>query len=150
MHSRYSSPGWIFWAGGTRGNRNQGEKRAFAAQKSPHRRFSHVLICFREKGPIRLTGCWTDEGSILLSGHMALHKQAIISYSQRYIRAPSVRHQQHTICLMLFKARKSYWLLFSTCDRLKRSGTSEAPWKTAHKGLIKAHATDVSMAKVQA
>lgn len=26
-------------------------------KKSPHRGFSHVSVCFREKGPIRLTGC---------------------------------------------------------------------------------------------
>lgn len=80
VHSRYSPPGWIFRAGGTRGNRNQGERGLLLPKKSPHRVFTHVPVCFREKGPIRLTGCWTDEASILLSGHMALHKQAVKNY----------------------------------------------------------------------
>lgn len=26
-------------------------------KKSPHRGFTHVAVCFREKGPKRLTGC---------------------------------------------------------------------------------------------
>lgn len=70
---------------------------------------------------------------------MVLHKRAVKSYYQRYIRAP--------FNVPYVTVRKI--VLFFTCDLLKKPGTSEAAWKTAHKGLTRAHIMDVSMAKVQ-
>lgn len=49
-HSRYSSPGWIFRAGGTRGNRNQGERGLLPPEKVASQRFYSRCRLFQGKG----------------------------------------------------------------------------------------------------